>query len=320
MLASVFNHSQNDHQKCMSQAASAHVPVLTREVLEWAALSESMTVVDGTLGGAGHARLFLQQLGPAGRLIGLDRDPSAIERARAGLADELLDSRTSSRAILFCSSYRDLPDVLSQLGLKQVDRIFLDLGLSSDQLACGDRGFSFKTGGPLDLRFDPTSGISASDLLAKIGEQPLANLIYEYGEERFSRRIAKAIVERRRSDPIATAEQLYDLIHRVVPGRIHGRVDSATRTFQALRIAVNEELEHLQRALQELPRYLTPGGRFLAISFHSLEDRLVKNAFRDHPLLNRLTKKPIGPSERESHENPRSRSAKLRVAERVPDE
>jgi 16S rRNA (cytosine1402-N4)-methyltransferase len=206
--------------------------------------------------------------------------------------------------------------VLDQLGLKQVDRIFVDLGLSSDQLACVDRGFSFRTGGPLDLRFDPTSGISASDLLAKIGEQQLANIIYEFGEERFSRRIAKAIVERRRIDPIKTAEQLRELIHRVVPGRVHGRIDSATRTFQALRIAVNEELEHLQRGLQDLPRYLAPGGRFLAISFHSLEDRLVKNAFRDHPLLHRLTKKPIVPSERECQENPRSRSAKLRVAER----
>ncbi len=301
----------------MSQTVSAHVPVLPDEVLEWADLSESMTVVDGTLGGAGHARLFLQRLGPSGRLIGLDRDPLAIERARAALADRSLDSPTTARADLVCGSYRELPSVLEQLGIQQVDRIFVDLGISSDQLASVDRGFSFRAGGPLDLRFDPTSGISASDLIAKIGEQQLANIIYEFGEERFSRRIAKAIVERRRSDPVKTAEQLRDLIHRVVPGRVHGRVDSATRTFQALRIAVNEELEHLQNALQELPNYLAPGGRFLAISFHSLEDRLVKNAFREHPFLKRLTKKPIIPSEREAHENPRARSAKLRVAERV---
>lgn len=301
----------------MSQTVSAHVPVLPDEVLEWADLSESMTIVDGTLGGAGHARLFLQRLGPSGRLIGMDRDPLAIERSRTAIADRSLDSPTTARTDLVCESYRELPSVLKQLGIQQVDRIFVDLGLSSDQLASADRGFSFRTGGPLDLRFDPTSGISASDLLAKIGEQQLANIIYEFGEERFSRRIAKAIVERRRSDPVKTAEQLRDLIHRVVPGRVHGRVDSATRTFQALRIAVNEELEHLQGALQELPNYLAPGGRFLAISFHSLEDRLVKNAFRDHPFLKRLTKKPIIPSEREAHENPRARSAKLRVAERI---
>ncbi len=301
----------------MSQIVSAHVPVLPQEVLEWADLSDSMTVVDGTLGGAGHARLFLQRLGPSGRLIGLDRDPLAIERSRTVIAEHSIDSPPTARIDLLCSSYRDLPSVLEQLGIQQVDRIFVDLGLSSDQLACADRGFSFRTGGPLDLRFDPTSGISASDLIAKIGEQQLANIIYEFGEERFSRRIAKAIVERRRTDPVKTSEQLRDLIHRVVPGRVHGRVDSATRTFQALRIAVNEELVHLQSALQELPNFLSPGGRFLAISFHSLEDRLVKNAFRDHPSLKRLTKKPIIPSEREAHENPRARSAKLRVAERV---
>ena len=298
----------------MSQILTAHVPVLPDEVVEWSNLSGPMIIVDGTLGGGGHAKLLLQRLGPSGKLIGLDRDPQAIERARVALSNEPSDA---SRIALYCTSYRDLPSVLDDLQLTQVDRILLDLGLSSDQLACRDRGFSFRTGGPLDLRFDPTSGIPASEFIARIGEEKLANVIYEYGEERFSRRIAKAIVERRRSDPITTAEQLHDLIHRVIPGRVHGRVDSATRTFQALRIAVNEELDHLKKALEELPKYLAPGGRFLAISFHSLEDRLVKNAFRDHPLLQRLTKKPIIPSARECDLNPRSRSAKLRVAERA---
>lgn len=300
----------------MSQALTAHVPVLPDEVVEWSSLSGPMIIVDGTLGGGGHAKLLLQKLSPDGKLIGLDRDPQAIERARVVLSNEASDV---SRIALYRTSYRDLPSVLEDLQLTQVDRILLDLGLSSDQLICRDRGFSFRTGGPLDLRFDPTSGIPASEFIARIGEEKLANVIYEYGEERFSRRIAKAIVERRRSDPITTAEQLHDLIHRVIPGRVHGRVDSATRTFQALRIAVNEELDHLKQALEELPKYLAPGGRFLAISFHSLEDRLVKNAFRDHPLLRRLTKKPIIPSTRESEQNPRSRSAKLRVAERADD-
>ncbi|MDZ4850539.1 MAG: 16S rRNA (cytosine(1402)-N(4))-methyltransferase RsmH [Pirellulaceae bacterium] len=308
----------------MLPIATAHVPVLNAEVIEWSNVSESMTLVDGTLGGAGHAKLLLQKLNASGRLIGLDRDPEAIERSRSilsigvqAIGVQAIGVQDAPRIDLVCQSYRELPTVLEELSIPQIDLILLDLGLSSDQLACRDRGFSFRTGGPLDLRFNPTEGIPASELLAWIGEEKLANIIYEFGEERFSRRIAKAIVERRRSNPVTTAEQLHDLIHRVVPGRTHGRVDSATRTFQALRIAVNEELEHLQFALQELPKHLAPGGRFLAISFHSLEDRLVKNAFRDHPLLNRLTKKPIGPSDRECQENPRSRSAKLRVAERV---
>jgi len=204
----------------------------------------------------------------------------------------------------------------------------LDLGLSSDQLADEHRGFSFRVDAPLDLRFDMTVGIPASKWLQRHTEVEIADAIYQFGEERFSRRIARAIIEQNRSSPIETSKQLADLIHRVVPGRVHGRIDSATRTFQALRIVVNRELEHVQAALERLPGTLSissigqdeppgqPAGLLAVISFHSLEDRLVKNAMRDDPQLKGLTKKPIVASEAQISANPRSRSAKLRIAQR----
>jgi len=209
-----------------------------------------------------------------------------------------------------------------------VHGILLDLGLSSDQLADQQRGFSFRVDAPLDLRFDPTGGIPAFKWLQHHSEKEIADAIYQFGEERFSRRIARAIIEQNRTSPIETSKQLADLIHRILPGRVHGRVDSATRTFQALRIVVNRELEHVQAALERLPGTLhlsqggldnsakPPAGRLAIISFHSLEDRLVKTAMRDDPRLKNLTKKPLVASEAEIAANPRSRSAKLRIAER----
>jgi 16S rRNA (cytosine1402-N4)-methyltransferase len=193
----------------------------------------------------------------------------------------------------------------------------LDLGLSSDQLADAGRGFSFQVDGPLDLRFDPESGEAAWELLAHIGEQRLSDIIFQYGEERHSRRIAKKIVETRRNAPIRTAGELAELVRSCVPRTPGLRIDPATRTFQALRIAVNSELASLEAALAKFPDCLKPGGRLVIISFHSLEDRLVKHAFRGDERLEVLTKKPVLPSPREEAENPRSRSAKLRVAERV---
>ena len=248
---------------------------------------------------------------------------AAIERVTELFDRELprnADSaeRATCRVRLIHSSYRELPALMADHSIPKADCILLDLGLSSDQLEDTSRGFSFRTGGTLDLRFCTDEGISASDLLAKIDETELANIIYQFGEEKFSRRIARAIVERRRHSPIRTAEELADLVHRCVPGgKIHGRIDSATRTFQALRIAVNHELEHLETAIQRLPDCLAPGGRLLIISFHSLEDRIVKHAMRECEHLQVLTKKPVLPSDRETYENPRSRSAKLRVAERI---
>ena len=313
--------------------STVHVPVLLHEVIQWSGLdrpsTEGRTVVDGTLGGGGHAWHLIQALRPSDFLIGIDRDASAIERVTE-LFDQQLPpnlssptnlteaSRSTCRIRLIQSSYRELPSLMVDQGIPKADCILLDLGLSSDQLEDTSRGFSFRTGGTLDLRFCTDEGISAADLLAKIDEKELADIIYQFGEERFSRRIARAIVERRRHSPVRTAEELADLVHRCVPGgKIHGRIDSATRTFQALRIAVNNELEHLKTAIERLPDCLAPGGRLLIISFHSLEDRIVKHAMRECDRLQVLTKKPILPSDAETYENPRSRSAKLRVAERV---
>ncbi len=317
--------------------STVHIPVLLQEVIQWSGLerprTDSRTVVDGTLGGGGHAWHLIQALQPHDFLIGIDRDAGAIERVTE-LFDRLLPpnvepaanqptiqsepTRSTCRIRLIQSSYRELPSLMVDHAIPKADCILLDLGLSSDQLEDTSRGFSFRTGGTLDLRFCTDEGISAADLLAKIDEKELADIIYQFGEERFSRRIARAIVERRRHSPVRTAEELADLVHRCVPGgKIHGRIDSATRTFQALRIAVNNELEHLKTAIERLPECLAPGGRLLIISFHSLEDRIVKHAMRECDRLHVLTKKPILPSDVETYENPRSRSAKLRVAERV---
>jgi 16S rRNA (cytosine1402-N4)-methyltransferase len=221
------------------------------------------------------------------------------------------------RWVLGAGSYCSIPRWLEELGIEGVDGILLDLGLSSDQLQDPDRGFSFRTEGPLDLRFDPESDETAADFLRTKSEKEIADTIYHYGEERFSRRIARAIVQQRLAQPIETSKQLADLIHRVVPGRVHGRVDSATRTFQALRIAVNRELDHVEEAMKTLPACLRIDGRLAVISFHSLEDRIVKHAIREHPLLRGMTKKPIVASPMEVDANPRSRSAKLRVAQRI---
>ena len=215
-------------------------------------------------------------------------------------------------------SYADLPEILAELGTAQVDGVLLDLGLSSDQLADRERGFSFAFDGPLDLRFDPTQGEPASRLLDRLSAEHLANIIFEFGEERYSRRIAKALVEARRTSPIRTAGELADLVRRCVPRSRKTNLDPATRTFQALRIAVNDELKILDQALTRLPDCLRPGGRIAVISFHSLEDRRVKVAFRQDQRYVILTKKPIRPNESEILRNPRSRSAKLRVAERAP--
>jgi len=241
-------------------------------------------------------------------VIALDRDPAAIEAARKHLADLPVTAVQAN----FC----DLPEVLAELGVASVDGILLDLGLSSDQLADQQRGFSFSSTGPLDLRFDPTRDKPAWRLLERLSAEHLADLIYHYGEERYSRRIARAIVEQRREKPIETAAELAELVRRCVPRSKRDRIDPATRTFQALRIAVNDELKSLEIALRRLPDCLRPAGRLAVISFHSLEDRRVKEAFRDDPRLTALTRKPTVATEGETAENPRSRSAKLRVAAR----
>jgi 16S rRNA (cytosine1402-N4)-methyltransferase len=293
----------------MDDSLSIHVPVLLEEVLSWVDPRPGQVMVDGTLGGGGHAAALAERVGREGLVIALDRDPAARARAERSLAGKSIK--------LVDADFRELPEVLAQLEIAAVDGIVLDLGLSSDQLADAARGFSFESTGPLDLRFDPTAGEPAWELIERLGESELADLIYQYGEERHSRRIARRVVERRTSGPIRTARDLAELVRRAVPAVRGERIDPATRTFQALRIAVNDELGALREALRSYADCLRPGGRLAVISFHSLEDRMVKEAFRDDPRYENLTRKPLRPGEAELARNPRARSAKMRVAARA---
>jgi 16S rRNA (cytosine1402-N4)-methyltransferase len=294
-------------------AQPQHVPVLLDEVVQWLEPRPGAVMVDGTLGGGGHTRALAQRVQPGGQVIAIDRDPAAVEAAEQNLAG--LPVR------IVHANFADLPELLKQLGIPAVDGVVLDLGLSSDQLADVSRGFSFSAEGPLDLRFDPTRGEPATRLVNRLSAEHLADLIYYYGEERHSRKVARAIVERRRREPIQTAAELAELVRRVVPrSRTEHQIDPATRTFQALRIAVNEELKWLEVALRRTADRLRAGGRFAVISFHSLEDRRVKEEFRDNPKYEVLTRSPVSPSPEEVGRNPRARSAKLRVAARAVKE
>jgi len=288
---------------------SLHVPVLCNEVLHWLDPQPGQVVVDGTLGGGGHTRALAERVAPDGTVVAIDRDPAAIEAAEVRLA--------GFPVRLVQANFCDLPEVLDAINVPSVDAILLDLGLSSDQLAAPTRGFSFSGSGPLDLRFDPTEGEPTWRLVNRLSAENLADLIYAYGEERHSRRIARAIVERRRAGPIQTAAELAEIVRRSVP-RAPGRprIDPATRTFQALRIAANSELKSLEIALKRFPECLGAGGRLAVISFHSLEDRRVKEAFRDDSRYEVLSKKVVQPSPDEVDANPRARSARLRVAAR----
>jgi len=294
----------------MSARASIHIPVLTAEVLAALDPRPGEVFVDGTLGGGGHTRLLAERVGPTGCVIALDQDPQAIARAEVDLAG--LPIKVSQ------SNFCELPEVFEAAGVESVRGIILDLGFSSDQLADQERGFSFDSEGPVDLRFDPERGAPAWKLLARLRAENLADIIFQYGEERFSRRVARAIVEQRQHEPIRTAQQLARLVRSCVPPSKHHRIDSATRTFQALRIAVNHELASLEHALRRLPDCLAVGGKLAIISFHSLEDRRVKNAFRDDSRLCVLTRKPIRPTDAEIAQNPCAGSARMRVAQRVP--
>ena len=304
-----------------------HVPVLLKEVLQNLQLEAGLVVVDGTVGAAGHSCEILRRIAPQGTLIGLDRDALMLEIAARNLTTSQL---SAFRCHLHQASYAQLPDVLAGLQIPAVDRILLDLGLSSDQLADHSRGFSFAADGPLDLRFDVTQGEPAAELIARLDEQELGELFERYGEESDSRRMARSIVEWRKHQPIRTGLDLADAIvgtrasHRPSDRGAHqpghrqpGHRHPATRVFQALRIAVNHELEQLETALcGVLYNCLKPGGIVVIISFHSLEDRLVKLAFRDQKLWQPLCPKPITASPAEQRFNPRSRTARLRAAKK----
>lgn len=287
-----------------------HTPVLLAELLEQLAPVPGGTYADVTLGGGGHARAILERSAPDGRLIGTDRDPSALDAARAQLAE------FGQRVTLRKARIRDLRDVLTSLDIEQVDGIVADLGVSSAQLDQAERGFSLANVGPIDMRMDPTEGDSALDLIAYSDAEELANLIYRYGEEHRSRKIARALRHAYEEGELETTGDLRRAVHRATGPR-RGRIDPSTKTFQALRIAVNDELGELESLLEQLPSVLRPGGVIAVISFHSLEDRIVKHGFRESEHLVPLTKRPIIASESEREANPRSRSAKLRAARRL---
>lgn len=302
-----------------------HVPVLLEEVLQYLAVAPGGQYVDGTVGAGGHAAAILRASVPGGRVLGLDADPEAVDVAGRRLAP------WGDRAVLVVANFRDLSQVAAAHGFAGVDGVLLDLGVSSVQLGSPRRGFSFQSEGPLDMRFDPRRGPSAADLVNELPEEELAEILWRYGEERAARRIARAIVARR---PITCTRELAELVAEVVPRA--GKTHPATRTFQALRIAVNDELAALTEALPQAVQLCRPGGRVVVISFHSLEDRIVKRFFlreaRDcicppelpvcrcghRATVRILTAKPVRPKPEEVRANPRSRSARLRAAERLP--
>jgi 16S rRNA (cytosine1402-N4)-methyltransferase len=296
-----------------------HVPVLLAEVLGGLAPRSGGRYLDGTLGGGGHAAAVLEASAPNGRLLGIDADPAALEAAGIRLA------AFGERATLAHGNFREIGRLAHEQGFEQIDGLLLDLGVSSHQIDTPERGFSFAADAPLDMRLDPTSGVTAADLVNNMSESELADMIFRYGEERGSRRVARFVAEARRKQPIERTLELAELVTRALGGR-HGKIHPATRTFQALRIAVNRELESLEAALPQAVGLLAPGGRIAIISFHSLEDRIVKLFFRaesgyggsEQPIrLQIITKKPIEAREQEARANPRSRSAKLRVAEKL---
>ncbi|MEN6479663.1 MAG: 16S rRNA (cytosine(1402)-N(4))-methyltransferase RsmH [Anaerolineales bacterium] len=305
-----------------------HTPVLLAEVLTWLALKPGGLYIDATVGLGGHAAAILNACGPDGRLLGIDADPQALALARERLAP------FGDRALLRQGWNRDLPTLAADAGWSAVDGVLFDLGVSSLQLDDAARGFSFQQDGPLDMRMSPQAEVDAAQIVNTWPERELADILYTYGEERYARRIAAAIVRER---PLHTTAELAAVVRRAIPGgHAPQRIDPATRSFQALRIAVNGELEYLEQALTGAVRLLRPGGRLVVIAFHSLEDRIVKQYLareaRDcicppripqcvcgHKATVRLlTHKPVRPSDAEAAANPRSRSARLRAAERLP--
>ena len=299
----------------MTRSGPRHVPVLLKEAIEYLQVRPGTTVLDATLGLAGHASEIVRRLGPAGRFVGFDRDPQAL-----ALAKERLDG--------VCEELGDQAPVIELIGEEfsaaplhvapgSLDGLLADIGVSSLQLDESSRGFSFMADGMLDMRMDTRSGATAAQVVNEASERELANLIYEYGEERRSRRIARAIV---RGRPIATTGQLARIVAQAAPPMKQDRIHPATRTFQALRIHVNRELDEVKALVEAAPKLLKPSGRLVVIDFHSLEDRVVKDSLREGAqkgIWTVLTKKPVTAGEEEIEQNPRSRSAKLRAAERT---
>lgn len=315
------------------ETPAVHKPVMLAECLEYLTLPEGGTAVDATLGLGGHSLELLRRVGPHGRVIGLDRDPEALSRATARLRAAATEWGWEHCPFTpVHTDFRHLGEALDGLGLAGIHGFLFDLGVSSMQLDLPERGFSFRGEGPLDMRMNPDDAESAADLVNDLPETELANLLWEFGEERYSRRIARRIVERR---PLTTTQHLVDAIWGAYPEKERrGRIHPATRTFQALRIAVNDELGALEPAFRAAVERLTPGGRIVVMSYHSLEDRIVKRTF-EHlsgrcqcppeipfcqcaaaEVVRLVTRKPVLPTEEETAANPRARSAKLRAAEK----
>ncbi len=312
----------------MSMVAARHTPVLLQEARDLLKVTKGGIYVDGTIGLGGHARAILELLDGTGRVIALDRDEEALRQARKRLASG------SDNLSFHHDNFRNLPLILNGLGIDGVDGILLDLGVSSFQLASAERGFSFRLDGPLDMRLDRRSQTTAADLVNRLPEKELATIFRRYGEERRSRSIARQIVQQRQVEPLRTTRQLARLIERVAPSRYWNKIHPATKVFQALRIHVNQELEGLEEFCGEAIELLNPRGRLVVICFHSLEDRIIKTAFRKaagHCVCFRppelctcprvtlgliLTRRPVTSGEQEVGENPRSRSAKLRAFEK----
>jgi 16S rRNA (cytosine1402-N4)-methyltransferase len=312
----------------MENAGAEHTSVMQKEVLDFLGCKPGGIYIDATVGLGGHSLDILEKIQPGGLLIGIDRDKETLEKAQDRLKATAGDFR------LLHDNFKNLPLILNNLAATPVDGILLDLGVSSYQLLSPDRGFSFQSDAMLDMRMDRTQRSTAADLVNTLSESVLADIIYRYGEERLSRRIAAAIVQERGRAPIVRCSQLADIVSRVFKVRGHQHIHPATRTFQALRIAVNEELEGLEKFLTEALGFLKPGGRIVVIAFHSLEDRIVKRAFRrlagqcvcEAPpelckcprqvLASLLTPRPMTPCPEELAANPRARSARLRSLER----
>lgn len=294
-----------------------HIPVMVREVVEHLPGGPGRVFLDCTIGAGGHAEAILKASGPDGRLIGLDWDEMALKVARECLRD------FGPRVVLLHEDFRNMRAVLEAQGIHQVDGILFDLGVSSLQLSDPERGFSFQHEGPLDMRMDRRLGPTAADRVNRLPEKILTDILYRYGEERWARRIARAIVRERVRTPIRTTQHLAQIVVRAVPASFRSRpLHPATRTFQALRILVNQELSGLADTLRTAVERLRPGGRLCVIAFHSLEDRIVKQTFRElgkgaGAPIRLITRKPLRPASEEIARNPRSRSARLRIAEKV---
>ena len=299
----------------MADTKFSHIPVLLKEAIDFLAVKRGGTYVDATLGLGGHSFEIAKLLGREGRLIGFDKDPAALERARQKLSEPPTELKDDWPEIRFeHGSFANLGEVLEA---NSIDGLLADLGVSSLQLEDASRGFSFQADGPLDMRMNPTEGTTADQVVNRMDETSLANVIYEFGEERRSRRIARAIV---RARPIRSTQHLVEVVSAAARSMKHERIHPATRTFQGIRIFVNRELEDVKALLGSAPTALRKNGRVVIISFHSLEDRIVKDAIREgvqKGWYEVLTKKPVTATEEEIESNPRSRSAKLRAAEKV---